>query len=50
MATNILTDVIVSRAGANCDFGIGGGKKPVLLVPFPFAAEDHQTKNLAGFW
>ena len=20
-------------------------KKPVLLVPFPFAAEDHQTKN-----
>ena len=20
-------------------------QKPVLLVPFPFAAEDHQTKN-----
>ena len=38
-------DIIVSRAGAIAISELAVAKKPVLLVPFPFAAEDHQTKN-----
>jgi len=38
-------DVIVSRAGAIAISELAMAKKPVILVPFPFAAEDHQTKN-----
>ena len=38
-------DVIVSRAGAIAISELAMAQKPVLLVPFPFAAEDHQTKN-----
>lgn len=38
-------DVIVSRAGAIAISELAVAQKPVLLVPFPFAAEDHQTKN-----
>lgn len=38
-------DVIVSRAGAIAISELSVVQKPVLLVPFPFAAEDHQTKN-----
>ncbi len=38
-------DIIVSRAGAIAISELAVAEKPVLLVPFPFAAEDHQTKN-----
>lgn len=38
-------DVIVSRAGAIAISELAVAEKPVVLVPFPFAAEDHQTKN-----
>lgn len=38
-------DVIVSRAGAIAISELAVAQKPVLLVPFPFAAEDHQTVN-----
>lgn len=38
-------DVIVSRAGAMAISELSLVGKPVILVPFPFAAEDHQTKN-----
>ncbi|MBW8362578.1 MAG: undecaprenyldiphospho-muramoylpentapeptide beta-N-acetylglucosaminyltransferase [Kaistella sp.] len=38
-------DIIVSRAGAIAISELALAQKPVLLVPFPFAAEDHQTKN-----
>lgn len=38
-------DVIVSRAGAIAISELAVARKPVILVPFPFAAEDHQTKN-----
>ncbi|MDY0929895.1 undecaprenyldiphospho-muramoylpentapeptide beta-N-acetylglucosaminyltransferase [Chryseobacterium sp. CFBP8996] len=38
-------DVIVSRAGAIAISELAVAQKPVVLVPFPFAAEDHQTKN-----
>ena len=38
-------DVIVSRSGAMAVAEICVAKKPVLFVPYPFAAEDHQTVN-----
>ncbi len=38
-------DVIVSRAGAIAVSEICCVGKPAILVPFPHAAEDHQTKN-----
>ena len=40
-----VADVIVSRAGAIAISELALAQKPILLVPFPFAAEDHQTKN-----
>lgn len=38
-------DIIVSRAGAIAISELSVANKPVILVPFPYAAEDHQTKN-----
>jgi UDP-N-acetylglucosamine--N-acetylmuramyl-(pentapeptide) pyrophosphoryl-undecaprenol N-acetylglucosamine transferase len=38
-------DVVVSRAGAMAIAELCVVKKPVIFVPYPFAAEDHQTKN-----
>jgi UDP-N-acetylglucosamine--N-acetylmuramyl-(pentapeptide) pyrophosphoryl-undecaprenol N-acetylglucosamine transferase len=38
-------DLVVSRAGAMAIAELCVVKKPVLFVPFPFAAEDHQTIN-----
>ena len=38
-------DVVVSRAGAMAVAELCVAKKPVVFVPFPFAAEDHQTMN-----
>ncbi|PNV67275.1 undecaprenyldiphospho-muramoylpentapeptide beta-N-acetylglucosaminyltransferase [Enteroscipio rubneri] len=38
-------DAIVSRAGATSLAEISARALPALLVPFPFAAEDHQTTN-----
>lgn len=38
-------DIIVSRAGAIAISELAIAKKPVILVPLPTAAEDHQTKN-----
>lgn len=38
-------DVVVSRAGALAISELCIVAKPVLFVPFPFAAEDHQTSN-----
>lgn len=39
------TDAIVSRAGATTLAEISARHIPALLVPFPFATEDHQTMN-----
>lgn len=39
------TDAIVSRAGATSLAEISARRIPALLVPFPFATEDHQTMN-----
>lgn len=38
-------DVVISRAGAMAIAELCVVKKPVVFVPFPFAAEDHQTVN-----
>lgn len=38
-------DIVVSRAGAMAIAELCLVKKPVLFVPYPFAAEDHQTVN-----
>jgi UDP-N-acetylglucosamine--N-acetylmuramyl-(pentapeptide) pyrophosphoryl-undecaprenol N-acetylglucosamine transferase len=38
-------DIVVSRAGAMAIAELCVVKKPVIFVPYPFAAEDHQTRN-----
>lgn len=38
-------DVVISRAGALSIAELAQVKKPVILVPSPNVAEDHQTKN-----
>ena len=38
-------DIVVARAGAMTVAELCVVKKPVLFVPYPFAAEDHQTAN-----
>ncbi len=38
-------DMVISRAGAIAIAELCVMKKPVLFIPFPFAAEDHQTVN-----
>jgi UDP-N-acetylglucosamine--N-acetylmuramyl-(pentapeptide) pyrophosphoryl-undecaprenol N-acetylglucosamine transferase len=38
-------DIVVSRSGAMTVAELCVAKKPVIFVPFPFAAEDHQTVN-----
>ncbi len=41
----ILSDVVISRAGAGAISELCIVQKPSILVPLPTAAEDHQTKN-----
>ncbi|MEO7536094.1 MAG: glycosyltransferase, partial [Ferruginibacter sp.] len=38
-------DVVISRSGAMSIAELCVMKKPAVFVPFPFAAEDHQTVN-----
>lgn len=38
-------DMVISRSGAMSIAELCVVKKPVVFVPFPFAAEDHQTVN-----
>ena len=40
-----IADFIISRAGALAIAELGIVAAPTILVPFPYAAEDHQTKN-----
>jgi UDP-N-acetylglucosamine--N-acetylmuramyl-(pentapeptide) pyrophosphoryl-undecaprenol N-acetylglucosamine transferase len=41
-------DIVVSRAGAMAIAELTVVKKPVVFLPYPFAAEDHQTVNAAS--
>ncbi len=38
-------DLVISRAGATTLAELAVMGLPALLIPFPFAADDHQTKN-----
>jgi len=38
-------DLVLCRAGAGTVSELAAAGKPAILVPFPFAADDHQAKN-----
>ncbi len=38
-------DLVVARSGAGSVAELAAAGKPSILVPFPFAADDHQTRN-----
>jgi UDP-N-acetylglucosamine--N-acetylmuramyl-(pentapeptide) pyrophosphoryl-undecaprenol N-acetylglucosamine transferase len=40
-----MADLVISRAGASSISELCIVGRPSILVPFPYAAEDHQTKN-----
>ncbi len=40
-----ITDLIISRAGASTVFEIYAAGIPSILIPYPFAIDDHQTYN-----
>ncbi len=40
-----VADVVISRSGAMSVAELCVASKPAVFVPFPFAAEDHQTAN-----
>jgi len=42
-------DVLIARAGAGTVAEIAAIGRASILVPFPFAADDHQAKNAAAF-
>jgi UDP-N-acetylglucosamine--N-acetylmuramyl-(pentapeptide) pyrophosphoryl-undecaprenol N-acetylglucosamine transferase len=42
-------DLVLSRAGATTLAELALAGKPALLVPYPFAADDHQAANAASF-
>ncbi len=41
-------DVAVARAGASSVFELAAFGIPTVFVPFPYAADDHQRKNIAA--
>ena len=41
--------LIVCRAGAGAVSELAAAGKPSVLIPFPFAADDHQRKNAESF-
>jgi len=42
-------DLIVCRSGAGAVAELAAAGKPSILVPFPFAADDHQLRNAEAF-
>jgi len=38
-------DLVVCRAGAGSVSELAAAGKPAILVPFPYSADDHQTRN-----
>jgi UDP-N-acetylglucosamine--N-acetylmuramyl-(pentapeptide) pyrophosphoryl-undecaprenol N-acetylglucosamine transferase len=42
-------DLVVCRAGAGAVSELAAAGKPSILIPFPFAADNHQLKNAQSF-
>ncbi|MFN0087594.1 MAG: undecaprenyldiphospho-muramoylpentapeptide beta-N-acetylglucosaminyltransferase [Blastocatellia bacterium] len=42
-------DLVICRAGATTVAELAAAGKPAILIPFPFAADDHQRKNAEAF-
>lgn len=42
-------DLLLSRSGASTVSEIAAAGRPAILVPFPFAADDHQLRNAESF-
>lgn len=42
-------DLAITRAGAGTLAELAACRTPAILVPFPFAADDHQTANAQYF-
>jgi len=42
-------DLLVCRSGAGAVAEIAASGKPSVLIPFPYAADDHQLKNAQAF-
>lgn len=42
-------DLIVCRSGASAVAEVAAAQKPSILVPFPFAADQHQLRNAEAF-
>jgi UDP-N-acetylglucosamine--N-acetylmuramyl-(pentapeptide) pyrophosphoryl-undecaprenol N-acetylglucosamine transferase len=42
-------DLIVCRSGAGAVAELAAAGKPSILIPFPFAADDHQLRNADAF-
>jgi UDP-N-acetylglucosamine--N-acetylmuramyl-(pentapeptide) pyrophosphoryl-undecaprenol N-acetylglucosamine transferase len=38
-------DLVISRAGASSIFELAAAGKPSILIPYPFATDNHQEKN-----
>ena len=43
----VAADLVVARAGATSIAEITALGRPSVLVPYPYATDDHQTKNAA---
>ena len=43
------SDLVISRAGAGTLTELAVTKTPSILIPYPYAAEDHQAYNAAAF-
>jgi UDP-N-acetylglucosamine--N-acetylmuramyl-(pentapeptide) pyrophosphoryl-undecaprenol N-acetylglucosamine transferase len=44
-----VADLIISRSGASSLTEVSIAGLPSILVPFPYAADDHQTRNAEVF-
>lgn len=42
-------DLVIARAGASTLAELAATARPAILVPYPFAADDHQTVNAVTF-
>jgi len=42
-------DLVVGRSGAGAVAELAAARKPSILCPFPFAADDHQLRNAEAF-